>query len=153
MTAAILIKKLKAHSLTIATAESCTGGLIAAAITSVSGASDVFHEGYITYANDVKIRLLGVPADIIRSYGAVSEQCARAMAEGARKRSGADIAIAVTGIAGPAGGTKMKPVGTVFIGIAGKHTREYRHHFRGTRSEIRTKTVQYALRYAAAAVV
>ncbi len=106
--------------LTIATAESCTGGGIGAALTSVSGSSNVFEGGIISYADDVKINLLDVPKKTIKKHGAVSQQTAKTMAEGARKALSTDIAISVTGIAGPKGGTKEKPVGTVWIGLAQK---------------------------------
>jgi len=103
---------------TIATAESCTGGNIAARITSLAGSSSYFLGGLVAYDNQVKVNLLGVPEQIIASYGAVSEQCARAMAEGARTLFQTDFAVATTGIAGPGGGTRTKPVGLVFIGVA-----------------------------------
>ncbi len=103
---------------TIATAESCTGGNIAARLTSVAGSSNYFLGGIIAYDNAVKTRVLGVPESVISSYGAVSEQCARAMAEGARALFETDVAVASTGIAGPGGGTRTKPVGLVFIGVA-----------------------------------
>lgn len=101
----------------IATAESCTGGLIAAALTSVAGSSDVVERGFITYSNDAKIEMLDVDEDLITLHGAVSEQVARAMCEGALKNSHANLTVSVTGVAGPAGGTKEKPVGTVHFGV------------------------------------
>ena len=104
--------------LMIATAESCTGGLIGAALTSVAGSSDVVERGFITYSNEAKMELLGVPADSLAEHGAVSEVVARAMAEGALEHSRADIAVSVTGIAGPGGGTKEKPVGLVHLACA-----------------------------------
>lgn len=117
-TAENVVQLLKAHGLTAATAESCTGGLISAEITSVSGSSDVFGFGVCTYANEAKMKLLGVKAETLASVGAVSEETAVQMAEGVRRLSGADIAVSVTGIAGPTGGTPEKPVGTVYIGCS-----------------------------------
>ena len=107
----------------ITTAESCTGGLLSKRITDAPGSSSVFEEGVVTYANEAKEKLLGVPHDILREYGAVSEPVARAMAEGALQKSGADIAIGITGIAGPDGGTPEKPVGLIYIALSdGKNT-------------------------------
>lgn len=105
---------------TLALAESCTGGFIANGITNVPGASKIFLGGVVAYSNEAKKKFLGVRAKTLDQYGAVSEAVAREMAEGARRKFGADFAIAVTGIAGPGGGTKAKPVGTVFISLAGK---------------------------------
>lgn len=102
----------------IVTAESCTGGLIAGALTDVPGSSEAVHGGFVTYANEAKEQMIGVPADLLKAHGAVSEQVARAMAEGALRTSGADIAVAVTGIAGPGGGTEGKPVGLVYFACA-----------------------------------
>lgn len=102
----------------LALAESCTGGRIASLITDVPGASSVFTHGYVTYANEAKHDMLGVPEALLETHGAVSEEVAIAMAEGALKNSGADIAVSVTGIAGPSGGSEAKPVGTVWIGLA-----------------------------------
>lgn len=104
--------------LSVATAESCTGGLVAEAITSIAGSSGYFLGGFVTYSDELKTAALGVPAEMIRSHGAVSAQVARAMASGARDRTGATLATAVTGIAGPDGGTAAKPVGLVYIGLA-----------------------------------
>src|SRR6185437_8563831 len=108
------IEALKAGKLMVATAESCTGGLIAGALTSIAGSSDVVYGGFFTYANAAKTSMIGVPARLIRDYGAVSSQVARAMADGARNRARVDIAIAVTGVAGPSGGSEKKPVGLVY---------------------------------------
>jgi len=137
----------KAANLRIATAESCTGGLIAANLTEIAGSSDVFERGFVTYSNQSKIELLDVPADLIAELGAVSEPVARAMAEGAMAHGRADIAVAVTGIAGPGGGSADKPVGVVFIGAAkkGMPTIVERHVFPGDRAGIRSATVQRAL--------
>jgi len=113
-----VVKMLAAAHKTIVTAESCTGGMIANRITNVSGSSEVFLNGWVTYSNDSKIKQLGVRAGSLKKFGAVSEEIAREMAENARKRSGADYALSATGIAGPTGGTRTKPVGLVYIGMA-----------------------------------
>ena len=130
----------------LATAESLTGGGIGQAITSVSGASAVFAGGVISYTNEVKHRVLGVPVEILERYGAVSAPVAKAMAEGARTVIGADAAVAVTGLAGPEGDEFGNPVGTVFIGYADENTacaREY--HFTGDRAAVREQTIEAAL--------
>jgi PncC family amidohydrolase len=115
-----IVRLLTGRKLTLALAESCTGGCIANQITNVPGASEIFLGGIVAYGNDAKKKFLGVRPKTLRQRGAVSEAVAREMAEGARKKFGADFAIAVTGIAGPSGGTKAKPVGTVFIALAAK---------------------------------
>jgi nicotinamide-nucleotide amidase len=115
---AAVVGLLREKSLTLAAAESCTGGSLADRVTDVPGASDVFLAGYVTYANEAKENTLGVPADLLATHGAVSEPVAAAMAEGARRVSGARLALSTTGIAGPGGGTESKPVGTVYIGLA-----------------------------------
>jgi nicotinamide-nucleotide amidase len=115
-----VVRLLREKSLTLATAESCTGGLIAHRLTNVPGASEVFTHGWVTYANEAKASQLGVPMEMIAAHGAVSEEVARAMAEGALRESGADHAVSVTGIAGPTGGTEEKPVGTAWIALAEK---------------------------------
>ena len=131
---------------TLATAESCTGGLIAHTLTNVPGASDWFLGGVIAYANKAKTAFLGVPAALIKDHGAVSAPAARAMAQGARKRFKTDFAIATTGIAGPTGGTKEKPVGLVFIALASaKRTVVKKFLFKGTRLSIKDQTLQKAL--------
>jgi len=116
--AAALINHLRSKNLMLATAESCTGGLIAGLITSVSGSSDVLDCGFVTYSNAAKARMIGVPSELIAEHGAVSEQVARAMAEGALANSAADVAVAVTGVAGPGGGSPEKPVGLVHCAAA-----------------------------------
>jgi len=130
----------------IATAESCTGGLIAAALTAIAGSSDVVERGFVTYSNEAKMELLGVPPHLIESEGAVSELVARAMAEGALERSNADISVAVTGVAGPGGGSAEKPVGLVHIAVGrrGRGTEHARELFEGDRSEVRLATVDRA---------
>jgi nicotinamide-nucleotide amidase len=117
--AAVVVRLLTRKKKTLATAESCTGGFIAHQITNVPGASEIFLGGIVAYSNQVKEKFLGVRPEILKKHGAVSEAVAREMAGGARKKFGADFAIAVTGIAGPTGGTKTKPIGTVFIALAG----------------------------------
>ncbi len=136
---------LVAAGATLAVAESCTGGLIASRITDVPGSSRYFQGGYVTYSDELK-QLLGVPAEVIQQHGAVSEQCAQAMAEGARKGSGADYALAVTGIAGPDGGTPQKPVGRVYIAVADEQeTICQQFDWPGTRSQFKQRTSQMAL--------
>jgi len=113
--AAELLAACRANRLTLATAESCTGGLIAAILTEVPGSSDVFERGFVTYSNAAKAEMLGVPAELIERHGAVSEEVAQAMARGALAYSRADLAVSVTGVAGPGGGTPAKPVGLVHL--------------------------------------
>lgn len=145
--AARLVKLCTEKKLRLATAESCTGGLIAAAITDVPGASAVFTHGFIPYANEAKTGQLGVAEGLIAAHGAVSGPVALAMAKGALARAKADASVAVTGIAGPTGGTKEKPVGTVFIACAAKSAapRAQKHLFSGDRSRIRAQAVEKAL--------
>jgi len=121
----VVIELLREKNATLAVAESCTGGLLADRLTNVPGASAVFLEGNVTYSNEAKTRTLGVPAELFSSVGAVSKEVAHAMAEGALERSGAAYALSTTGVAGPAGGTPEKPVGTVFIGLATRHQDTY----------------------------
>ncbi len=146
MDAAQLIDLYRARNLRIATAESCTGGMIAAAITDIPGSSDVFERGFVTYSNEAKSQL-GVPADLIAQHGAVSVHVAREMANGALKHSRADVAVAVTGIAGPGGGSDAKPVGLVYLAVArrGADPAIERHQFHGDRAAIRQATVGRAL--------
>lgn len=132
--------------ITLATAESCTGGNVAARITRIAGSSAYFQGGIVSYANDVKEHVLGVPASVLANPGAVSEECARAMAEGARERLGATLAVSTTGIAGPDGGTARKPVGLVYIGIAaGSRTKVERHQFPGDRAAVIAAATNRAL--------
>ncbi|HEY7904370.1 MAG TPA: nicotinamide-nucleotide amidohydrolase family protein [Casimicrobiaceae bacterium] len=142
-----LIDALRARGLRVATAESCTGGGIAAAITDIAGSSDVFECGYVTYSNAAKVRMLGVDGALIAACGAVSEDVARAMAEGARARGGADCAVAVTGVAGPGGGTPVKPVGMVCFGYAlpGQPAMSETCHFGGDRAAVRSAATVHAL--------
>ncbi len=131
----------------LATAESCTGGMIAAALTDIAGSSDVVERGFVTYSNAAKSEMLGVPADLIARVGAVSEEVARAMAMGALVHAPVDLAIAVTGIAGPGGGSAGKPVGLVHFGVArrGVPTHTEHHVFPGDRDAVRRATVLRAL--------
>ena len=141
------VRFLAERSLTLATAESCTGGLVAAAITAVPGASAVFQAGFVTYANIAKTRFVGVGPDLIRDFGAVSAHVARAMAEGARAAAHADLALSVTGIAGPSGGSEAKPVGLVYLACAGAgETRVLEKRFGPLgRDAIRALSVEAAL--------
>jgi nicotinamide-nucleotide amidase len=116
-----LVGILRVTGQKVTTAESCTGGLVAGAITAIAGSSDVFDYGFVTYSNAAKSSTIGVDPDLIRLHGAVSAEVARAMAEGALKVAGSDLSIAVTGIAGPTGGTPEKPVGLVFIGMVSRN--------------------------------
>ena len=113
-----VVKTLNEKGLVLATAESCTGGLVSASLTSVPGSSEVFGYGVCTYANEAKMNLVGVKKETLDAYGAVSEQTAKEMAAGVRKLSGSDIAVSLTGIAGPGGGTQEKPVGLVYLGVS-----------------------------------
>jgi nicotinamide-nucleotide amidase len=146
--AEVVLADAREQKLRIATAESCTGGLIGGLLTEIAGSSDVFERGFIVYSNRAKQDMLGVPGDLIADAGAVSEAVARAMAEGAVENSNAHLAVAVTGVAGPGGGTKLKPIGLVHI-AAYRENRSIRHeaHRFGDigRSEIRLKSVEAAL--------
>jgi len=142
----IVGRLLSERSLSIATAESCTGGLIAAKITNVPGSSGYFRRGYVTYSNDAKTDMLGVPRGLFSTVGAVSEEVAQAMAEGAVHAAGAEVAVATTGIAGPDGGSEEKPVGLVYIAVADRHGAEVQHRqFSGDRAFIRERTARVAL--------
>ena len=142
-----LLEYLRRRRLRLATAESCTGGLIAATLTEIAGSSDVVDRGFVVYSNEAKSELLAVPAPLIAKHGAVSEEVARAMAEGALARSPAEIAVAVTGIAGPGGATPTKPVGLVHLAVAPRNlcTQHERRVFPGDRREVRRATVERAL--------
>jgi nicotinamide-nucleotide amidase len=145
-----LLALLRTRRLMLATAESCTGGLIAATLTAIAGSSDVVERGFVTYSNEAKMELLGVTAASLAMAGAVSEEVARAMADGTITRSRADIALSVTGIAGPGGATETKPVGLVFIGAArrGGTLLVERHIFDGDRAAVREASVAVAFRLA-----
>ena len=144
--AAVLIDACRAKGVRLATAESATGGLITAVLTAIAGASDVVERGFVTYSNAAKAELLGVPMELIGAAGAVSEPVARRMAEGALQRSRADIAVSVTGVAGPGGGSAEKPVGLVCFGLAqrGQPTVSEHHVFPGDRSAVREAAVERA---------
>jgi len=130
----------------IATAESCTGGLIAGALTAIAGSSDVVDRGFVTYSNEAKVEMLGVEPALIEAVGAVSEEVARAMAFGALENSHADVTVAVTGVAGPGGGSVEKPVGLVWFGLATRESvRSESRIFPGSRADIRQATVVHAL--------
>ena len=134
------------NKLKISTAESCTGGMIASRLVSISGISNAFLEGAVTYSNEAKVRTLNVKEETLKKYGAVSEETAREMAEGMAKRTGSDIAVVTTGIAGPGGGTEEKPVGLVYIGLYYKgEVFVYKNVFNGNRQEVRTKATVRAL--------
>ncbi len=142
-----LSERLRAKNMMLATAESCTGGLIGAAMTDLAGSSDIYAGGFITYSNDLKMNLLGVLEDTLKTHGAVSPETANEMATSALTKTGADIAVSVTGIAGPGGGSDDKPVGLVYIGISlkGAPPQTCKHLFDGDRATIRAQTVEAAL--------
>jgi nicotinamide-nucleotide amidase len=144
--ASAVLQKLRDRSQTLLVAESCTGGMLGEAITTVPGSSDVFLGGVITYSNELKKVLLGVEEQTLSDFGAVSEEVAREMVLGAKERSGADWAISITGVAGPDGGTDNKPVGLVYVGLAGPDVLEIvKHQFRGNREFVRRRSVVAAL--------
>ena len=144
-----LVKVLTDKKMTVSTAESCTGGLISKLITDVSGSSEVFGYGFVTYANEAKINILGVWDEALSQYGAVSEPVAVLMSCGARRVSKSDIAISVTGIVGPGGGTAEKPVGLVYVSLSTPHGTICRKcNFSGTREEVRRQTAEFALNLA-----
>ncbi len=145
--AAQLAHVLRARGMRVATAESCTGGLIAAAITSIAGSSEWFERGFVTYSNASKCEMLDVPADVIAAHGAVSEPVALAMAQGALAKSAADCALSVTGVAGPGGGTRDKPVGMVCLGwsLRGQASTAATHHFPGDRAAVRAAALAASL--------
>ena len=141
-----LVSALKERNETLGTAESCTGGLIASEIVAIPGSSAIFNGGIVSYSNEIKHRILGVPAEILETYGAVSEEVVARMAEGAKRVLGTDWAIATSGVAGPSGGTKEKPVGLVWFAIASAEgTETFSKIFNGKRNEIREKSVLYVM--------
>jgi nicotinamide-nucleotide amidase len=149
-----LLEAARAKNIRIVTAESCTGGLIAALLTEIPGSSDVVERGFVTYSNEAKEEALGVPAALLRKYGAVSDHIARAMADGALRHARAQLAIAITGIAGPGGGSAEKPVGLVYIALAGNDgitSHEFRFGDIG-RAQVRLATVEETLKLLSAAL-
>lgn len=141
--AKVVCERLKSQKRILATAESCTGGMIGSAVTAVPGSSEVYEYGFVTYSNEAKQKLLGVSAETLSLFGAVSAETVCEMAEGALNVSGADIAVSVSGIAGPGGGTDDKPVGLVYIGFAqkGEKTEFFKLLLSGTRDSVRRQTV------------
>ena len=150
-----LLDDLRRHALLVVTAESCTGGLVSGLLTEVPGASGMVERGFVTYSNAAKTELLGVPAEMIERYGAVSEEVARAMADGALARTPAHIALSITGVAGPDGGTAAKPVGLVYLGVAARgsstRVRECRFGDIG-RQEVRLASVREGIGLLASAI-
>jgi nicotinamide-nucleotide amidase len=142
-----LLEEMRRRNWRLATAESCTGGLIAACLTEIPGSSDVVERGFITYSNEAKVELLGVPDRLIRTQGAVSHGVAAAMAAGALARASADVAVSATGVSGPGGGTPDKPVGVVYIGLVGDgfDPTARRYQFEGDRTAVRLATVDAAM--------
>jgi len=141
-----IIQKLTEQKQTLSFAESCTGGRIAAAFTAVSGASNILNGSCVTYSNKIKHQWLGVEVGVLEKYGAVSKECVSQMLDGIQKMAQSDYAIAVSGIAGPTGGTEFKPVGTVYIGILSPQNQEIFHcHFKGNREEVQERSTQFAI--------
>jgi len=139
--------KLRDERLMLATAESCTGGMVATAITDISGSSAWFERGFVTYSNLAKVEMIGVPAALIEQHGAVSEPVAKAMAEGALRNSRAQVSVAITGVAGPAGGSEAKPVGTVSFAWSNRlDTSVETQLFKGDREQVRAQAAAHALR-------
>jgi nicotinamide-nucleotide amidase len=144
--AASVLEICRARGWHVATAESCTGGLVAAALTAIAGSSDVVDRGFVPYSNEAKMELLGVPEATLAAHGAVSAETALAMAKGAVARAGVDLAVSIAGVAGPGGGSAEKPVGLVYLGIATKSGgRTERRIFPGDRTEIRRRAMVLAL--------
>ena len=145
--AAQLGRQLVARNFMVTTAESCTGGLVSAAMTDIAGSSSWFERGFVTYSNHAKVEMLGIAADVIEHHGAVSEEVARAMAEGALLESRAQLAVAITGVAGPGGGTRDKPVGTVCFAwvVMDEAAQSETMHFDGDRAQVREQSVRHAL--------
>jgi PncC family amidohydrolase len=149
-----ILDGLVAQRATLAVAESCTGGMIGAALTSIPGSSVVFLGGVVAYSNEVKRRVLGVPVRVLARYGAVSAEAVRAMARGVRRLTGATYGVSVSGVAGPGGGTPGKPVGLVHIAVAGpRGVRARAYHFAGGRARVRAQAAAAALRLLAAKAV
>lgn len=142
-----VLDRCRARGWHVATAESCTGGLVAAALTAIAGSSDVVERGFVTYSNEAKSELLGVPPATIAAYGAISAETAAAMAKGAVARAPIDLAVSVTGVAGPGGGSAAKPVGLVIFGLASRRgeCRTERHVFAGDRTKVREAALVKAL--------
>lgn len=141
-----ILIRAKANGIKIACAESCTGGLVGAALTDIPGSSEIFNGSAVTYSNEAKKNILGVRDETLRNFGAVSEQCAAEMAQGALKVFDADVAVSITGIAGPDGGSIEKPVGTVCFGLASADgVKTFREIFPGNRADIRESAVVFAL--------
>nr|WP_067285711.1 CinA family protein [Marinobacterium profundum] len=143
-----IAQRMLARNWMLATAESCTGGWVAQELTALAGSSGWLDCGFVTYSNAAKVRMLGVPAELIEQQGAVSEAVVRAMAEGARRQSGVQLAVSISGIAGPGGGSELKPVGTVWFGWAceGSPTEAQCHLLAGDRAAVRRQAVEIALR-------
>ena len=142
-----VVKMLKSAGMTVTTVESCTGGLLSGTLVDVAGVSDVLNQAYVTYANEAKKSMVGVRSETLEAYGAVSEQTAKEMAEGGAKAAKAEACLAVTGIAGPDGGSEEKPVGLVYIGCyVNGNTVVERNIFAGSRREVREQSVEAALR-------
>lgn len=146
--ATALLDACKEAKINLATAESCTGGMVAALMTEIPGAADIFERGFVTYSNSAKTEMLGVTPELIAAHGAVSEQVAQAMAEGALQKSYAQLAVSLTGIAGPSGGSEDKPVGLVYIATAhaDKPTQCKEYRFKGDRHAVRLQSVEEAIR-------
>lgn len=142
-----IVENLKEQGLKIAFAESCTGGLLSALFTEIPGVSEVLDRSFVTYSNKAKVEMLGVDEDLLLKFGAVSEQVAKAMVIGALSNSDTDVAVSITGVAGPGGGTEEKPVGLVYVGVARKGgiIRVRKFNFSGDRCEVRARTLQDAL--------
>lgn len=141
-----IVEKLEQQSLSISFAESCTGGRVASAFTAISGVSSIFNGSCVTYSNEIKHLWLGVENDILERYGAVSEQCVSQMLDGIKTKANSDVAIAISGIAGPNGGSELKPVGSVYIGILTPNKKEiFECYFDGDREQIQNKATQFAI--------
>jgi nicotinamide-nucleotide amidase len=151
--AMLIVDRLRAKGKSVSFAESCTGGRIAASLTAIPGASDVFHGSCVTYANEIKHDWLGVSLETLETQGAVSQACVSQMLAGIRQIARSDYALAISGIAGPTGGTPLKPVGTVYIGVAGPRGELIEHcHFAGSREEVQRQAAHHALQMLVAAL-